>query len=35
MLLSPQEAQSTAAHALAGSAAEWLWVVPLLPLLGL
>ena len=34
MLLSPQEAQDTAAHALAGTAARWLWVVPVLPLLG-
>ena len=29
-----QQAASTAAHPLAGTVAEWLWLVPLLPLLG-
>jgi NADH-quinone oxidoreductase subunit L len=34
LLLQHAETASTGANALAGSAAEWLWVVPLLPLLG-
>ena len=29
-----QDVQSSASHALAGTAAQWLWVVPLLPLAG-
>src|SRR5262245_19282530 len=29
-----QQAPSTAGHPLSGTAAEWLWVVPLLPLAG-
>ncbi|HJQ21802.1 MAG TPA: NADH-quinone oxidoreductase subunit L [Gemmatimonadaceae bacterium] len=33
MILIPQ-AEAAATHALSGTAAEWLWVVPLLPLLG-
>ena len=34
MLLALQQAQDASARALTGTAAEWLWVVPLLPLLG-